>query len=87
MGPKGLHGFEFPTAAPRPPTVCLIALFGKMGRKSLNHVKALKSYPVHGGNTSRSGTKWIEVPPPPAAAGVAEMIERGLQNEPKAKFN
>ena len=42
-----MHGFEFPSAAPRPPTVCLTAIFGKIGRKSLNHVKALKSYPVH----------------------------------------
>ena len=46
VGLKGLHGFEFPSAAPRPPTVCLTAIFGKIGRKSLNHVLALKSYPV-----------------------------------------
>ena len=30
----------------RPPTVCLTAIFGKMGRKSLNHVQAFKSNPV-----------------------------------------
>ena len=39
-------GFEFPSAAPWPSTVCITAIFGKKGRKSLNHVKALKPYPV-----------------------------------------
>ena len=45
----GLHGFEFSSAAPRPrpPTLCLTAIFGKIVRKSLNHVKALMSNPVH----------------------------------------
>ena len=41
VGLKGLHGFEFPSAASRSPTVCLTAIFGKIGRKSLNHVQAL----------------------------------------------
>ena len=37
--------FEFPSAAPQPPTVCLTSIFGKMGRKSRNHAQA-KSTPV-----------------------------------------
>ena len=40
VGLKGLHGFEFPSAALQPPTVCLTAIFGKIGRKSLDHIKA-----------------------------------------------
>ena len=44
---KGLHGFEFTSAAPQPPTDRLAAIFGKIVRKSLNHVKALMSNPVH----------------------------------------
>ena len=37
---KGFHGFEFPSAAPQPPTDCLTAIFGKIDRKSSNHVRA-----------------------------------------------
>jgi len=48
---KGFHGFEFqfPSVAPGPPTVCHTAIFGKIGKKSINHVQALKSNPVQGG--------------------------------------
>ena len=34
-----LHGFEFPSAAPQPSTVCLTAIFGEIDRKSLKHVQ------------------------------------------------
>ena len=37
VGLKGLHGFEFPSAAPQPPTVCLSAIFRKICRKYRNH--------------------------------------------------
>ena len=40
VGLKGLHGFESPTD-------CLTPIFGEIGRKSCNHVKAFKSNPVH----------------------------------------
>ena len=40
VGLKDLHGFEFLSAAPQLPTYCLTAMFGKIGRKSSNHVKA-----------------------------------------------
>ena len=57
-----MHSFELPSATPRPPTVCLTAIFGKIGRKSLNHVQALKSNPVQCCETSgcndNESTRW-----------------------------
>ena len=44
VGLKGLHGFEFHSAAPRPLTVCLTAIFGKIGRKYLNQVMVSQPY-------------------------------------------
>ena len=55
VGLKGLHGFELPSAATWPPTVCLTAIFGKIGRKDLNHVKAFKSSPVEEGGDAHWG--------------------------------
>ena len=48
VGLKGLHGFEFPSAAPWPPTVCLTAIFGKIGRKSLSHIQGSRIRLVRG---------------------------------------
>ena len=41
VGLKGLHGFEFPSAAPQPPTDCLTAIFGKIGGKITQPRKSL----------------------------------------------
>ena len=44
VGLKDLHGFEFPSAAPRPPAVCLTAIFAKIGRNlSTTYVHYLMS--------------------------------------------
>ena len=46
VGLKGSHSFEFPSGAQWPSTVCLTAVFGKIGRKSLNHVQAFTPNPA-----------------------------------------
>ena len=47
VGLKGLHGFEFLSAAPQLPTDCLTAIFGKNWQKIFQPRKSLLVYPVH----------------------------------------